>query len=217
MKISLKGLDDKQKEKVKTIVQLGQTIGGNEEIDNYLMQQLMSVYFPETDSIDELASLYELTGDESVKKDLLNEYYTSRGLNPAEKEAENVYSQRFAEEYAPTDKTYGSENATLQAIMNAHPELYSQYYEGTPEPEKFNWGNVGKGVATGAGIGTGAGLIGGPLAGVTVPVGAGVGSVLGGITGLITALSDKNTESEKEKRARLEKLISQYKPNIPNN
>ena len=59
MKISLKGLDDQQKQKVKTIVQLGQTIGGNEKIDNYLMQQLMNVYMPETDSIDELASLYQ--------------------------------------------------------------------------------------------------------------------------------------------------------------
>lgn len=217
MKINLKGLSPEQKEKVKTIVTLGQTIGGNEKMDNYLMQQLMNVYMPETDSIDELASLYQLTGEESVKDDLLNEYYTSRGIDPKQRESNNIYSTKFSEDYALDDKKYGDQNAVLQSIMQENPELLAQYYEGTPRPEKFNWGSIGAGAATGAGVGAGAGLAGGPLAGISVPVGAGVGGIVGGIAGLINAISDKNTESDKEKRARLESLVSQYRSNLPNN
>lgn len=217
MKISLKGLSPEQKEKVKTIVTLGQAIGGNEKIDNYLMQQLMNVYLPETNSIDELASLYQLTGEESVKDDLLREYYTSKGIDPEQRKLNNIYSQKFAEDYALDDEKYGNENAYLQAIIQEHPELLTQYYEGSPKPEKFNWGSIGAGAATGAGVGVGAGLAGGPFAGISVPVGAGVGGVVGGIAGLINAISDKSTESEKEKRARLESLVSQYRSNLPNN
>lgn len=217
MKISLKGLSPEQKEKVKTIVTLGQTVGGNEKMDNYLMQQLMNVYLPETNSIDELASLYQLTGEESVKDDLLSEYYTSKGIDPKQRESNNIYSQKFAEDYALDDNKYGDENARLQTLIQEHPELLTQYYEGSPEPEKFNWGSIGAGAATGAGVGAGAGLAGGPLAGISVPVGAGVGGIVGGIAGLINAISDKNTESDKEKRARLESLVSQYRSNLPNN
>lgn len=217
MKINLKGLSPEQKEKVKTIVTLGQTIGGNEKMDNYLMQQLMNVYMPETNSIDELASLYQLTGEESVKDDLLNEYYSSKGIDPKQRESNNIYSTKFAEDYALDDNKYGDQNAVLQSIMQENPGLLAQYYEGTPKPEKFNWGSIGAGAATGAGVGAGAGLAGGPLAGISVPVGAGVGGIVGGIAGLINAISDKNTESDKEKRARLESLVSQYRSNLPNN
>jgi len=210
-------LSKQQKEEAKKIAQLGVMFGGSKEMDNYLMQQMMGVLMPETNSIDELASLYQLTGEESVKDDLLSEYYTSKGIDPKQRESNNIYFQKFAEDYALDDKKYGDENAYLQTLIQEHPELLTQYYEGSPEPEKFNWGSIGTGAATGAGVGAGAGLAGGPLAGISVPVGAGVGGVVGGIAGLINAISDKNTESEKEKRARLESLVSQYRSNLPNN
>ncbi len=214
MKINLKGLSPEQKEKVKTIVTLGQAIGGNEKIDNYLMQQLMNVYLPETNSIDELASLYQLTGEESVKDDLLREYYTSKGIDPKQRVLNNIYSQKFAEDYALDDEKYGNENAYLQAIVQEHPELLTQYYEGSPEPEKFKWGNIGVGAGSGAALGAGAGSI---FSGIGAIPGSIVGGVGGGIAGLITALSDKNTENAREKRARLERLVSQYRSNLPNN
>lgn len=210
-------LSKQQKEEAKKIAQLGVMFGGSKEMDNYLMQQMMGVLMPETNSIDELASLYQLTGEESVKDDLLSEYYTSKGIDPKQRKSNNIYFQKFAEDYALDDSKYGDENARLQALIQEHPELLTQYYEGSPKPEKFNWGSIGTGVATGAGVGAGAGLAGGPLAGISVPVGAGVGGVVGGIAGLINAISDKNTESEKEKRARLESLVSQYRSNLPNN
>ena len=215
MKINLKGLSPEQKEKVKTIVTLGQTIGGNEKMDNYLMQQLMNVYMPETDSIDELASLYQLTGEESVKDDLLNEYYTSRGIDPKQRESNNIYSTKFSEDYALDDKKYGDQNAVLQSIMQENPELLAQYYEGTPRPEKFKWKNIGIGMGSGAAAGAGAGAILG--GGVGAIPGSIIGAGVGGIGGLITAISDKNTENAKEKRARLESLVSQYRSNLPNN
>lgn len=214
MKINLKGLSPEQKEKVKTIVTLGQTIGGNEKMDNYLMQQLMNVYMPETDSIDELASLYQLTGEESVKDDLLNEYYTSRGIDPKQRGSNNIYSTKFSEDYALDDKKYGDENAVLQAIMQENPELLAQYYEGTPLPEKFEWKNIPIGMGSGAAVGAGAGAI---LGGLGAIPGSILGTAAGGIGGLITAISDKNTENAKEKRARLESLVSQYRSNLPNN
>lgn len=215
MKINLKGLSPEQKEKVKTIVTLGQTIGGNEKVDNYLMQQLMNVYMPETDSIDELASLYQLTGEESVKDDLLNEYYSSRGIDPKQRESNNIYSTKFSEDYALDDKKYGDQNAVLQSIMQENPELLAQYYEGTPLPEKFKWKNIGIGMGSGAAAGAGAGAIFG--GGVGAIPGSIIGAGIGGIGGLISAISDKNTENAKEKRARLENLVSQYRSNLPNN
>lgn len=218
MKINLKGLSPEQKEKVKTIVTLGQTIGGNEKMDNYLMQQLMNVYLPETNSIDELASLYQLTGEESVKDDLLSEYYTSKGIDPKQRESNNIYSTKFSEDYALDDKKYGDENAVLQSIIQENPELLAQYYEGTPKPEKFKWKNIGIGMGSGAAAGAGAGaMLSLPAGGVGAIPGSILGAGVGGIGGLITAISDKNTENAKEKRARLESLVSQYRSNLPNN
>lgn len=214
MKISLKGLSPEQKEKVKTIVTLGQAIGGNEKMDNYLMQQLMNVYLPETNSIDELASLYQLTGEESVKDDLLSEYYTSKGIDPKQRVSNNIYSQKFAGDYALDDKKYGDENARLQTLIQEHPELLTQYYEGSPEPEKFKWKNIGIGMGSGAAAGAGAGAM---FGGVGAIPGSILGAAAGGIGGLITAISDKKTENAKEKRARLESLVSQYRSNLPNN
>lgn len=214
MKINLKGLSPEQKEKVKTIVTLGQAIGGNEKMDNYLMQQLMNVYLPETNSIDELASLYQLTGEESVKDDLLSEYYTSKGIDPKQRVSNNIYSQKFAEDYALDDNKYGDENARLQTLIQENPELLAQYYEGSPEPEKFKWKNIGIGMGSGAAAGAGAGAI---LGGLGAIPGSILGTAAGGIGGLITAISDKNTENAKEKRARLESLVSQYRSNLPNN
>jgi len=212
MKINLKGLSPEQKEKVKTIVTLGQAIGGNEKIDNYLMQQLVNVYMPETDSIDELASLYQLTGEESVKDDLLREYYTSKGIDPKQRMLNNIYSKKFAEDYALDDEKYGNENAYLQAIVQEHPELLAQYYEGSPEPEKFKWKNIGIGMGSGAAAGAGVGAMFGGLGAIPGSI---LGAGIGGIGGLITAIADKNTENAKEKRARLESLVSQYRSNLP--
>lgn len=214
MKINLKGLSPEQKEKVKTIVTLGQTIGGNEKVDNYLMQQLMNVYMPETDSIDELASLYQLTGEESVKDDLLSEYYTSKGIDPKQRGSNNIYSTKFSEDYALDDKKYGDENAVLQSIMQENPELLAQYYEGTPRPEKFEWKNIPIGMGSGAAAGAGAGAIFGGLGAIPGSI---LGTAAGGIGGLITAISDKKTENAEEKRARLKSLVSQYRSNLPNN
>lgn len=210
-------LTDEQLEKLLIIAQMMEKSQGDKNTINALNEYALSVLLPETNSIDELASLYQLTGEESVKDDLLNEYYTSKGIDPKQRVFNNIYSRKFAEDYALDDEKYGNENAYLQAIVQEHPELLTQYYEGSPEPEKFNWGSIGAGAATGAGVGVGAGLAGGPLAGISVPVGAGVGGVVGGIAGLINAISDKKNESDKEKRARLESLVSQYRSNLPNN
>ena len=210
-------LTDEQLEKLLIIAQMMEKAQGDKNTINALNEYALSVLLPETNKMDELASLYELTGDESIKNELLNEYYKTQGIDPKQRVSNNIYSQKFAEDYALDDKKYGDENAYLQAIVQEHPELLTQYYEGSPEPEKFNWGSIGAGAATGAGVGVGAGLAGGPLAGISVPVGAGVGGVVGGIAGLINAISDKKNESDKEKRARLESLVSQYRSNLPNN
>ena len=207
-------LSKQQKEEAKKIAQLGMMFGGNEEMDNYLMQQMMGVLMPETNSIDELASLYQLTGEESVKDDLLSEYYTSKGIDPKQRESNSIYSTKFAEDYALDDKKYGDENAYLQAIIQEHPELLTQYYEGSPKPEKFKWGNIGIGAGSGAGVGAG---VGAAIGGVGAIPGSIIGAGIGGIGGLITAINDKKTENDKEKRARLESLVSQYRSNLPNN
>ena len=69
---------------------------------------------------------------------------------------------------------------------------------------------MGSGAAAGAGAGAMFGGVG------AIP-GSILGAGVGGIGGLITAISDKNTENAKEKRARLESLVSQYRSNLPNN
>ncbi len=207
-------LTDEQLEKLLIIAQMMEKAQGDDTLVNELNKQALTVLLPETDSIDELASLYQLTGEESVKDDLLNEYYTSRGIDPKQRGSNNIYSTKFSEDYALDDKKYGDENAVLQAIMQENPELLAQYYEGTPKPEKFKWKNIGIGMGSGAAAGAGAGAM---FGGVGAIPGSILGAGIGGIGGLITAIADKNTENAKEKRARLESLVSQYRSNLPNN
>ena len=132
-------LTDEQLEKLLIIAQMMEKAQGDDTLVNELNKQALTVLLPETDTIDELASLYQLTGEESVKDDLLREYYTSKGIDPKQRVFNNIYSRKFAEDYALDDEKYGNENAYLQAIVQEHPELLTQYYEGSPEPEKFNW------------------------------------------------------------------------------
>jgi len=194
MKISLKGLSDQQKEQVKTIVTLGQTIGGNEKMDNYLMQQLMGVYMPEVDKVGELASLYGITEDEQVKKDLLKEYYNSRGMeysgdsaSSPDSVAQQALLEKFKRSYS-TDigndkKAY--ENAQFQSAVTQNPEILDQYYS-YEQPDR----TVGEAWSSNKG------LLKSPMSFL---------SQLGG------------GETSKQKRARLQKLIEQYKSNIPRN
>lgn len=201
MEIDLTGLSDQQKQKVKTIVQLGQTIGGNEKIDNYLMQQLMDVYMPETNKMDELASLYEITEDEGVKQELLNEYYKSQGIDTGEREQQNALFEQFSQEF-PLDSKNAAKNALYQQQAKENPELITEYYNTKPE-EEFKWGAIP--------IGAGGGALAGSLFG---PAGAITGGAIGGIGGLIKSILDSG-ESEREKEERLLRLIEQYKSNIP--
>lgn len=207
-------LSDEDLQKLLIISQMMERSQGDKNTINALNEYAVSVLLPETNKIDELASLYSITEDESVKDDLLSEYYTSKGIDPKQRKSNNIYSQKFAEDYALDDKKYGDENAYLQTIIQEHPELLTQYYEGSPEPEKFKWGNIGIGAGSGAAAGAGAGAI---FGGIGAVPGSIVGAGIGGIGGLIAAISDKNTENDKEKRARLESLVSQYRSNLPNN
>lgn len=170
MKISLKGLTPEQKQQVRTIVQLGQSIGGTEEIDNYLMSQLMNVYMPETDKIDDLASAYEITEDPTIKSELTNSLFKKLGINPEQKALDETLFKSFAEKYPieQNDNKRAYENAQFQTMMQQSPEMLRQFYQGTPERN------------------------------MSSPISA----IFSG-------------ESEKEKRARLQSLLSQYQSNLP--
>jgi len=208
-------LDDEQREKALKIAQLGKMVGGDERMDQYLMGELMSILLPpepETDKVDELASAYALTEDPHLQDLLKQEVYKSQGIDPQERAQQEALMAKFGGEFAPGENP---ENDYYNTLMQQNPQLLEQYYSQKPDEEKFKWGAIPAGMGVGAGVGAGAGLAGGPLAGVTVPVGAGVGSIIGGIGGLIEAISDKNNESPKEKKKRLDRLIDQYQSNIP--
>jgi len=207
-------LSDEDLQKLLIIAQMTEKSQGDKNTINALNEYALSVLLPETNKMDELASLYSITGDEKVKSELLNEYYKTQGIDPKQRVLSNIYSQKFAEDYALDDKKYGDENAYLQTIIQEHPELLAQYYEGTPLPEKFKWKNIGIGMGSGAAAGAGAGAVFGGLGALPGSI---IGAGIGGIGGLITAISDKNTENAKDKRARLESLVSQYRSNLPNN
>jgi len=206
-------LTDEQLEKLLIIAQMMEKSQGDKNTINALNEYALSVLLPETNKMDELASLYELTGDESIKNELLNEYYSSKGISPEQRTVNNAYLEKFAKEFSTEDDKYGAENAQLQALAQQYPEILSQYYQGTPEPEEFNWGKVAAGAGTGLGAGAGVGKFFGP--GILPAMG--IGGALGGLVGLGSSLFDKYSESEEEKRARLNKLVNQYKANIPSN
>ncbi|OQB07114.1 MAG: hypothetical protein BWY21_01740 [Parcubacteria group bacterium ADurb.Bin216] len=193
MKIDIRGLAPEQKQKVRTIVQLAQTFGGDEKMDNYLMSELMNVYLPEDEGsqIDKLASAYSLTQDPEIGKQLTNSLYGELGIDPQKKAENDAIMAKFSGEFNPEGDETG-ENTYFNTLVQQNPELAQQYFSGTPEQASF-----GERFMQGARPGQGKPFTGGVL-----------GGLLAGL---------KSGESDKEKRARMNRLIEQYKSNIPNN
>ena len=200
-------LTKKQKEEAMKIAEMGSMFGGSKEVDQYLMEQMMNVLLPQTDKVDELASLYSITKDDKVKSELLNEYYKTQGIDPAQKAQQEALMTQFGEEF-PIDSSDAGQNIAYQNFMQQNPEALSQYYTGK-EKEPFKWGWIPAGIGAGAAAGAGIGSLGGPIGTVG-------GGVVGGIAGLIGSIIDSG-ESGKEKEKRIKSLMEQYKSNIPNN
>jgi hypothetical protein len=200
-------LSDKQRDEAMKIASLGAMFGGTKEMDSYLMQAMMNVLIPETDEMDEMASLYSLTEDEGLKQDMLSKYYEGQGIDPAKKAQEQALLAQFAEQF-PSESQDAGKNISYQTFMQQNPEALSQYYEGTPD-DKFNWGYIPAGVGAGVATGAGVGALGGP-------VGALGGGAIGGIAGLIAALTT-GVEDKKKKEERIKSLMEQYQSNIPKN
>jgi len=200
-------LSKEQKERLSTIIEIGGMFGGNESIDKVLMNEVFSVLLPQTDKVDELASLYSITKDDKVKSELLNEYYKTQGIDPAQKAQQEALMTQFGEEF-PIDSSDAGQNIAYQNFMQQNPEALSQYYTGK-EKEPFKWGWIPAGIGAGAAAGAGIGSLGGPIGTVG-------GGVVGGIAGLIGSIIDSG-ESGKEKEKRIKSLMEQYQSNIPNN
>lgn len=203
-------LEKEQKEQLLQIVEIGKALGGSQQIDQMLMGEVMKILMPSQDSkMDELASLYSMTGDESVKSQLLAEYQSQQGINPEDQ----ALMEKFSTEFSGEDAEFGADNKYMQTLATQSPEMLREFYNTPREKEEFDWKQIPKGAAAGAGVGAGGGaLFGGiPGAGIGTVVGAGLGT----IGGLIGAITDQKNESDKEKRARLESLVSQYQSNLP--
>lgn len=208
MKIDITGLSPEKKQKIKSIAMLSEQFGSDPSIYKSLVGAIIDIYLgEETNSMDELASLYSITGDEGVKGDLINEYYKGRGVDPAQKQQQEALFSRFSQEF-PLDSSDAGQNAYYQSVAKSNPDLLSQYYQGQPESD-FKWGWIPAGAGAGALVGAGIGAAGGPI-------GMGAGAIGGGLIGLIGSILD-SAESGKKKEERLKSLISQYQSNIPNN
>ena len=192
MELDITGMTPEQKKKIRTIVSLKKAFGGNEEMGNYLMGELMKVYLPEEEEgdskMDELASLYSITGDEQYSKMLSDQYNQKEGIDPAQMAQNEVLSTQFGEEF-PIDSTNVGQNSAYQAFFGQNPEALSQYYDEAPE-KKFKWGNIAAGTA-----------LGGP--------GGAIGELIKSLTNM--------SESKKEKEERIKSLQSQYKSKLPSN
>jgi len=187
-------LSDKQRDEAMKIASLGAMFGGTKEMDSYLMQAMMNVLIPETDEMDEMASLYSLTEDEGLKQDMLSKYYEGQGIDPAKK--------------AQEESQDAGKNISYQTFMQQNPEALSQYYDSKPSYE----GEMSNLAAIGGGIGAGA-LTGGGIVG---PPGILIGGLLGGGLGLGSTLIRGN-ERKKEEEQRIKSLMEQYQSNIPKN
>jgi hypothetical protein len=200
-------LSDKQRDEAMKIASLGAMFGGTKEMDSYLMQAMMNVLIPETDEMDEMASLYSLTEDEGLKQDMLSKYYEGQGIDPAKKAQEEALLAQFAEQF-PSESQDAGKNISYQTFMQQNPEALSQYYDSKPSYE----GEMSNLAAIGGGIGAGA-LTGGGIVG---PPGILIGGLLGGGLGLGSTLIRGN-ERKKEEEQRIKSLMEQYQSNIPKN
>lgn len=194
-------LSNTQRDEVSKIIELGNALGGSEDIDNYLMEKLFAVLLPEDSGEDtkmnDLATLYGATEDPDYAAQLKDEYYKSQGIDPAQKAKEDALLEQFAGEYEnnPNSRYY-------EAIAQQNPGLLEQYYNEAPQSTTF-------GERYKQGVESTYDDFGGILGNI---LGA---SLPGKISGLISGF--KGGESANEKEKRLKSLIEQYKSSLPNN
>jgi len=114
-------LSDEQLQKLLIISQMASKAEGNSSIINALNNQALSILLPETDEMDEMASLYSLTEDEGLKQDMLSKYYEGQGIDPTKKAQEQALLAQFAEQF-PSESQDAGKNISYQTfnIMKEH-------------------------------------------------------------------------------------------------
>lgn len=121
------GISDKKREKLKQIISLGQAIGGTESIDKQIMGMIMDTLMEEeTDEIDELATMYELTGDPKYQELIGEKYDESKGINPSQNALLEKFYQDFNTEVSGPDLL---RNIKIREQAKTDPGLIQRYYE----------------------------------------------------------------------------------------
>lgn len=129
MELDISGMPAEQKDKIKKIIMLGQQFGGTEEIDNYLMGELLGAYMPQEQAAPELdknlLDIYKATEDPVVGKALTQDYFGKAGLEYGGGDtAEGGIDPKMMEEIL---KAYEQEGGKIDpTLQSTNPNIIKQ-------------------------------------------------------------------------------------------